>query len=105
MMYRCRHCKHTEGRGFLPGVSCGLMSMTFAGVAGGLLLPLVWHFFPKLGWWWILAAPLLVVGSFVGSYIIHELLAGIEWTAFCLRKCPQCGNRKWSWGFTQGFGL
>lgn len=105
MIYKCRACQHTEARGFLPGVSCGLMIMVLTGVAGGLLLFLLRFYTTSLGWWWLLAAPLLVVASFVGSWLLHELLAGIEWLLFCFRRCPNCRFRRWSWGFTQGFGL
>lgn len=105
MIYKCRACQQTEGRGFLPGVSCGLMIMGLAGVAGGLLFSLLRFCTTSLGWWWVLAAPLLLVASFFGAWLLHGLLAGIEWLLFCFRRCPNCRSRRWSWGFTQGFGL
>lgn len=107
MIYRCKACNHTEERGFLPGVTCGLMMVVLASIAGGLFLWLMRLLTPllPLGWWWLLAAPLLLVAAVFGSLLFDALLAGIEWLLFCLRRCPTCGARRWSWGFTQGFGL
>jgi hypothetical protein len=81
------------------------MIFTLAGVAGGLLTALLRSYTASLGWWWLIAGPLLIVASFVGAWLLHELLAGVEWLIFCLRRCPSCRARRWSWGFTQGFGL
>jgi hypothetical protein len=77
-----------------------------ASVAGAIIVVLTQKaFLSNLGWRWILAAPLLLIASFAGALLLNLLLEGLEWLAFCLRKCPSCGGRKWSWGFTRGFGL
>jgi hypothetical protein len=75
-------------------------------VAGGILAALI----PKgslsvLGSWSWLVIPILPVAAFFGALILNFILEALEWLAFCLRKCPKCGRRHWSWGFTSGFGL
>lgn len=75
-------------------------------IAGGFILAILPKFFPNgLGWWWLLAAPGVLLLSLVAAFLLSLLLEGLEWLAFCLRRCPSCGARNWSWGFTQGFGL
>jgi hypothetical protein len=76
------------------------------GLAIGLLLSVVRWLFPNgLGWWWLLAGPLLWLVALPLGLLLHPVLAAFEWLAFCWRRCPQCGERAWSWGFTRGFGL
>ena len=106
MLYRCKCCQYSEGRGVLPGVTCGLFilaQMTIAAFIVGALIPK--GFLSGLGPWKWLGLPLLPVVAFFGALILNWLLEAIEWLAFCLRKCPQCGKRRWSWGYTGGFGL
>jgi hypothetical protein len=57
--------------------------------------------------WWVwliavIAGPILVI---VGMVLINFLLELFEYLAFAWRRCPQCRARRWSWGFTRGFGL
>lgn len=62
-----------------------------------------------MGWWALLFIPLVMILGFVflfiAAMILNTILELIEWLAFCLRRCPDCGCRRWSWGFTRGFGL
>ncbi|MBB5035661.1 hypothetical protein [Prosthecobacter vanneervenii] len=81
------------------------MIFVLAGVAWGILMSLLHFYARSLGWWWLVAAPALLVAALAGAWLLHELLAGIEWLMFCFRRCPCCLSRRWSWGFTQGFGL
>ena len=63
----------------------------------------------ELGWWSILVVPLAMVLGFVVIcvcvLILNALLELMEYLAYVLRRCPKCGRRRWSWGFTRGFGL
>lgn len=106
MLYRCRKCGHEEARGCLPAVSCGMLLMAYAAVYGvlvGLAVPAlerIW-FHDGLGWRWVFVAILLIPCEVA----IHYAAQLTEWLAFCLKRCPGCGTRRWSWGFTRGFGL
>jgi hypothetical protein len=42
---------------------------------------------------------------FIAAMLLNVLMEFIEWLAFSLRRCPKCRCRRWSWGFTRGFGL
>jgi hypothetical protein len=106
MHYRCTRCKKSECRGILPGATCGLLMFAQMGLAGGIMFGALPRFFPHgLGWWWLVAAPLVLVLSLPAAFLLNLVLEGLEWLIFCLRRCPSCGARSWSWGFTQGFGL
>lgn len=106
MHYRCTSCSTTEGRGFLPGASCGVLIFAQIGFAGAVMLAAIPNvFFDGLGWWWLLAAPTVLVLALSAAFLLNMILACLEWLAFCLRRCPECGARRWSFGFTQGFGL
>ena len=57
-------------------------------------------------WWaWFLLIPAFLVVAVLGMWLLDKLFSGIEWLAFSRRRCPRCGKRRWSWGFTRGFGL
>jgi len=99
----------------LPSVTCGLYMMFLMGCAT-LLFSIALPFFgeppirlSELGWWNLLVIPIgfagLFIAAFIGGLILSYVLECSEWIAYCLRKCPKCGFRKWSWGFTCGFGL
>ena len=106
MIYKCRNCDHEEGFGVLPGVSCGLMIAGQMGLAVGFLITIIPRLFPDgLGWWWLLAAPLVIVLSLPGALLLNLILELLERVAITFFKCPRCGSRAWSWGFTSGFGL
>lgn len=116
MYYKCRCCEHEEARGCLPTVTCGIYLLFLMGLTvaiGSFTLRLIRGDSPglalELGWWKLLVIPLgMVVGlvlAFVGAVLLNYVFEFIEYVAFCLRKCPKCGARKWSWGYTRGFGL
>ena len=76
------------------------------GIVAGVMTYLIPKgFIASLGDWRWLAIPVLPVAAFFGAAILHLILEAIEWLAFCRRRCPSCGSRRWSWGFTSGFGL
>jgi hypothetical protein len=124
MLYRCRSCQYEEARGFLPTVTCGMLLLAQMGVCAAVLIPSI-RFARSLiqtdpaaiesktssglGWWALLIVPLIMIVGFIALFIFAMILNAwmelIEWLAYCRRRCPTCGSRKWSWGFTRGFGL
>jgi hypothetical protein len=57
-------------------------------------------------WWVALIGTLLSCGAVVlVAVALNLLLEAVEYLAFVRRSCPNCGARRWSWGFTSGFGL
>lgn len=106
MIYKCLDCEFREGRGVLPGVSCGILMLLEMGVATLLISFVARALLPDdLGWWWLLIAPVLFVLALPAGYLVAVALAALEWLVFSLRRCPRCGARRWSFGFTEGFGL
>lgn len=116
MYYRCRHCEYAEARGCLPTVTCGLYMLFLMGCTtaiAAVAIRVIRGHGPYeslgLGWWNVLVIPLAgvvgLVGAFIGSILLNYVLEFIEYVAFMWRKCPKCGARRWSWGYTRGFGL
>jgi len=116
MYYKCRRCEHEEARGCLPTVTCGIYLFFLMGCTLGIAavtVRMIRGDAPRQpldsGWWNLLVVPLSLVigfvGAFVGAMILNAILELIEYLAFAFRKCPQCGARRWSWGYTRGFGL
>lgn len=120
MLYRCLKCEHETAGGCLPTASCGLY---FVGLL--ILPPLVmlgvlglvrWLVptpappedagEPATPWWLLpascLAAPVLMFG---GAWAFDYVLRCIERFRMWWVKCPDCGARTWSKGYTSGFGL
>lgn len=123
MLYRCRPCGYVEYRGILPGATCGLYGLALIGITVGTLLPLVQRLrllvqtmrvspptgTTEAGWsWWIAVPAGVIVGLALialGVVVLNYSLELIEYLVFLRHRCPKCGARKWSWGFTRGFGL
>ena len=106
MIYTCKACGFSEGRRIRPSTACGMLLIVYMGLAFAPLLTIMRLIFPEgLGWWWLLGGPALFATSLIMSFFIGFCVELIEWLLFCCRKCSICGKRKWSWGYTQGFGL
>ncbi len=106
MIYQCKMCNMERGMGFLPGATCGIYFfplMTFAAVL--ILKVIPQGHLNGLGWWWVVGVPVLLVVAFIGGYILDLALSLVEWILVHIARCPHCGGRRWSWGFTRGFGL
>jgi hypothetical protein len=122
VIYRCRTCHYEDARGFLPTASSGLY-LVYLGVVSVCCLIVVmrglWLHLESPNepvgevatpWWvWIVLLPIslaitLAVFVLVAAGI-HHVLRLVERLAFIRRRCPACGSRKWSRGFTSGFGL
>ncbi|MCB9935997.1 MAG: hypothetical protein H6840_09925 [Planctomycetes bacterium] len=103
MMYCCKRCASKEGFGFLPTFSCGMLLVVHGGIASAAasFLSILLVRSQDSAWWWA-AWPLFFVVGFLLSVCLFEL---IEFLLIHLFKCPSCGARRWSWGFTEGFGL
>ena len=125
MMYRCLECNYEEARGCLPTATCGLYAIGLMGPAGAILA-LAADYVRSLvrsssdattgpgedsglGWWALLVFPVAILLWFVVLFIVvlilNAILELIEWLVFFRRRCPLCGRKRWSWGFTRGFGL
>ena len=108
----------------MPGVSCGfylafLIACTSAiGIAVVRAMRLAIrsyasHVAPResleLDWRGLavlsLAAVVVLIGTILGVIVLNFVLELLEYLAFVRRKCPVCGARRWSWGYTRGFGL
>ncbi len=107
MYYTCRRCGLEEPRGILPGTTCGLLLAVWGGVCAGILFGVTGKMFPGgLGWWWLLAAPAVVVVSlFPGSILLHFVAATFEWLVISVFPCKKCRSHRFSFGTTHGFGL
>jgi hypothetical protein len=57
--------------------------------------------------WWVGVVAVVVglVLTVVCVVIVKFALELVEYLAFAWRQCPNCGARRWSWGFTRGFGM
>ncbi len=117
MIYRCKACKYEESRGCLPSASCGLYMLGLMGLwifGANLALKILQRHMPvgqvpelsSPPWWmWIVLIPAGLAFAVFGVLVLNSLFSAIEWLLFARRRCPQCGDRRWSWGFTRGFGL
>lgn len=118
MLYRCKQCGYEEARGWLQTVSCGVyllfLLLAFLGVAmvaltwlgGSLPLARRPDASPPGRWWaWVIAIPATLLLGCAGAMALHYIMAFAEWATFARRRCPACGARRWSWGYSRGFGL
>ena len=118
MLYRCRKCEQVEAFGCLPAASCGMYLMVLLWLSIGsftIALQIVAHAArrvaqsatpPHLPWWvmpvgFVIGIPLVVLGA----YLWGRFLELLEYLFVALHRCPNCKSRRWSWGFTSGFGL
>lgn len=105
MYYRCKSCERVEFRGVLPGATCGLIWISQMAIAFVLLVVLTRAIIPGgLGWWWVLALPVLILVAFFLAVLGEILLESLEWLVVRTRACEACGKRRWSFPFTDGFG-
>ena len=117
MIYRCKSCGLEEARGCLPTASCALYLLGLIGLAAfviGLAIPLfrrAWFHDAGAaetstpGWAWLLIIPAAVGAAVLIAAALDKIFALAEWLLFAGRRCPGCGSRRWSRGFTRGFGL
>ncbi len=110
MWYKCRNCNYEDARGFIPGVSCGIY-LAILSVFPVMVIELGLAALKSVldidgfGWWWLAVVPSLIVVSLIGIIPTAYAFQLIEWLAYCWKPCPKCRKRKWSWGYTKGFGL
>ena len=85
----------------MPASLCGLLLFPMLG--GGLLMSSITLAALKeaIGWLSWLAA---IVAFGVGAAIVSFTMDLSDFVFAHCRRCPRCGSRKWSWGYTRGFG-
>jgi hypothetical protein len=107
MYYQCRKCKDEEFRGILPGVTCGILLLTWGAVFLAFLVIVAKKLFPGgLGWWWLAAAPVMVLLAWIpGALLLHLTAMAFEWAMISVSPCRKCGSHRFSFGKTHGFGL
>ncbi len=120
MIYRCLVCGYEEARGCLPTASCGLYLFLLLGLSAGCQAGVIHSINRVLRGtqrdlaqpqaedpWWVYVA-ICVLGLLllvVGAAVVKYLLEVVEYLVFARRRCERCGARRWSRGFTRGFGL
>lgn len=102
MIYRCKGCHTNHVVRILPTATCGVTLLAHGSAASCVTI---------LGcddvaaihtpWAW-LASPVVWILTFTA---IHYTLALAEFGFAHVFKCSACGACRWSWGFTEGFGL
>jgi len=105
---RCNTCGHKAVVGCMPTATCGVLVIAGLGVgaaiAGGFAAPLLLR--EVAGW---LRTPCLIgifiLGGIGGLFAMHYIPWTIEWLIAKCNRCPECGNRDWSFPYTEGFGL
>lgn len=118
MNYRCRACQHEEARGCLPTATCGLYALVLLALSVGCIagFALILRSLidvppaktePVSTPWWVgvFAVVVGLVLVVVGMVVINFMLELAEWLVYSRRRCPMCGARRWSRGFSKGFGL
>lgn len=120
MLYRCRECERELAGGCLPTATCGLYFVFLGARSAGCLYLVVFALRaallanvgerqqpaePAPWWWWVVVCPVGVVLFLSVGAVVKFTLELIEWLLTRRRRCPTCGARRWSWGFTRGFGL
>lgn len=113
MIYRCLNCDHQEERGILPTATCGTYAIFLLAVPMGCI-GLATHLVktentgapppPNAFVEWVLIIIVLLLIP-LGAMLLHLTLSCVEYFIVARRRCPQCGSRRWSWGYTSGFGL
>src|SRR6185295_3549655 len=95
---RCKACRYQLYTGFMPASTCGLL------ILPALLITLAVSVLAWRIWgWWSLIVPVPMI--FLALLAVHFVPWTIEYLMICWRRCPECGERRWSYPFTQGFGL
>lgn len=106
-LVECRICGFRGFVGCMPGATCGLLVIVGLIFGAGASLGLAVRLGSSLSL--LLKLPLiavaLIAGAVVGVFAVHFLPWTAEWLIAMCRRCPECGARKWSYPFTEGFGL
>ncbi len=91
----------------MPTTSCGLLLIPGVSGGGGFLITIALAFLQPYSLW--VKVPVAVVagllGAFVGVLTLHLVPWSFEWFLAMCHRCPDCGKRRWSFPFTEGFGL
>jgi hypothetical protein len=108
MLYYCKSCDSVVAHGCLPTASCGLLMMTWLAMGCGVVFGFVRAIADARHWpqwhWWISGPAGFLCGLLV-AIILAWVVQLLERLTVFSRRCPKCGSRRWSKGFTSGFGL
>jgi hypothetical protein len=102
MLYCCNRCHFERAAGFLPTTTCGFLVIPPMAIGIVVVRILEVRTGTSLGWWWL---PVGLATVYLAPAIFILVLAAIEWCGVHGRRCPDCGARSWSFGYTKGFGL
>jgi hypothetical protein len=106
-LVKCRSCGYSGSVGCMPTASCGVLVMLglSIGLSGVVLFSRgilaghsAWLRYPVI-------ALTCAAGGIAGIVLVHLGPWCIEWLLAMLNRCPGCGSRKWSFPYTEGFGL
>lgn len=97
-LMKCRGCQSKFAVGFMPTATCGLLIIP-AFVITLMASFVIWRF---VTWW---ALVLSIPAFFLALLGVHFIPWTCEYLFTFWRRCPRCGQRRWSYPFTEGFGL
>ena len=105
-LVQCKGCGIKRVVGFMPTTTCGLLLLPGFGVAvaSGLAGFDYFHEVHVAGR--MIIGPIAAILGFL-SWVaaVHYIPWTLEWCIAMTRRCPECKRRKWSYPFTEGFGL
>jgi hypothetical protein len=97
-LVQCKECQEKYGIGFMPTASCSLLLYVPALIA----VAVSWVLWDYTHWWAVLWGICTFAATVFGMNWIPLF---IEYQMAKRNKCPKCGATKWSFPFTEGFGL
>jgi hypothetical protein len=105
-LVKCKYCGYKGSVGFMPTSTCGMLLIPGFVVA----VFISFHAFRILKNYHVVFSIVAAVVAAVAAFIIcvlaiHYIPWTLEWLIAMAHKCPECGKRKWSYPFTEGFGL
>ena len=90
----------------MPTSTCGMLlipGLVLAGFVSFHTFPIFENYHVVFN---IVAAIVTAVATFIASFFpVYYIPTSLEWLIAMAHKCPECGKRKWSYPFTEGFGL
>ena len=106
-LVKCKNCGHKGEVGCMPTATCGLLTVAGLAIGASLATGITSNLVKESATFvrilsWILG---FIVCGVAGIFGIHYIPWTLEWVLAMCHQCPECGKRKWSFPFTEGFGL
>ena len=103
---KCNGCGIKRVVGFMPTTTCGLLLIPGFGVAAasgfaGFDYFQEVHVVGRI----FIALLAAMLGFLLCVIATHYIPWTLEWFIAMTHRCPGCRRRKWSYPFTEGFGL